>query len=181
MSLLFGLILPLVLIFIPTMFQIYFTNKRIQHQSKLSLSSIFFIAFIAGVFIPMIAFKISVDTITSDWPKGQPKCLTGFVAIPLIGYFVDIIGCITIAVVGRILYQKPMEIPTSTTVLNTNNEKVYNKIYYKNSVGDIMIEQEYHYPNNGEKVYLNNNIAPDGEYKLGFCNKIKVINGIIIK
>jgi hypothetical protein len=51
--------------------------------------------------------------------------------------------------------------------------------YYKSDFGELKIEQEYHKPNIGEKVYLNGVSAPNGKYKIGFLQYVYVADGLI--
>jgi len=53
------------------------------------------------------------------------------------------------------------------------------KFNYECDVGLLEIEQEFHSPNIGEKVYLNGRTAPDGKYKLGFLRFISVVDGMV--
>lgn len=59
-------------------------------------------------------------------------------------------------------------------------EIFYTQRTYKCEVGNLVIDQEFHSPNVGEKVFLDNKPAPDGIYKVGFMASIEVENGIII-
>ena len=70
---------------------------------------------------------------------------------------------------------------------NTEDEKIEEKVItylnkkYETEDGEIIIEQELHRPNIGEKVFLNGQVAPNGRYKIGFMSNIEVENGVIIK
>lgn len=57
------------------------------------------------------------------------------------------------------------------------NQMLFKTFIYKCKEGVLSIEQEYQYPNVGEKVSLNNLPAPTGTYKTGWFSKINVING----
>lgn len=56
----------------------------------------------------------------------------------------------------------------------------YTQIKYKVSEGELIIEQQYHNPNLGEKAFLNNKTAPNGRYKIGRFHTVEIYNGIII-
>ncbi len=60
--------------------------------------------------------------------------------------------------------------------------KVLVKENYKTNKGMISVEQqEYFNPSNGDLVIQNNEVAPDGKYRLGFMRHITVSNGRISK
>ena len=60
-----------------------------------------------------------------------------------------------------------------------NVEPIFKEIKYKCYEGEITVLQEYHYPNVGEEVYLNNVVAPNGKYKIGHFHNIIVCKGYI--
>jgi hypothetical protein len=143
----------------------------------------FLIAFVVGLFMPMLAFKMAVDEMTADWPKDEPHCLTGFVGILLLGYLIDIAGCFIIAIVGRTMFIKlPKEEQSNITNLETSEPIInYNKTTYSSDKGELTIEQEYQNPNVGERVYINNQTAESGKYKIGTLSYIEVLDGKILK
>lgn len=55
----------------------------------------------------------------------------------------------------------------------------FEKCIYRIREGELSVKQEFTNPNRGEYVFLNENKAPNGKYKLGFMNYITVENGII--
>jgi len=59
-------------------------------------------------------------------------------------------------------------------------EIVYIPRTYKCQEGNLVIEQELHNPNIGEKVFLDNKPAPSGRYKIGFMSYLEVEDGIIV-
>ncbi|WP_026976694.1 hypothetical protein [Flavobacterium tegetincola] len=64
------------------------------------------------------------------------------------------------------------------------NSKIFKLLYdkdYNTDIGLLRVEQEFLYntPSTGDNVYLNNNAAPDGKYKVGFMNYIYVLSGKI--
>jgi hypothetical protein len=60
-------------------------------------------------------------------------------------------------------------------------KKEFVKYHYKCTQGEIIIDQELYSPNVGESVFLNDKMAPDGKYKIGFLNHIMVLNGVLHK
>ncbi len=54
-------------------------------------------------------------------------------------------------------------------------EKTLVDYHYNNNT--IIIKQQFYNPNKGEFVFLNNTMAPDGKYKLGFMNFVTVKDG----
>lgn len=52
---------------------------------------------------------------------------------------------------------------------------------YKTKHGKIVIEQEDDYERTGDKVYQNDEKAPDGKYRLGFMSHIIVKDGLIVE
>ncbi len=67
----------------------------------------------------------------------------------------------------------------SNVVEKINVVPIFKEIKYKCYEGEIKVLQEYHYPNVGEEVYLNNVVAPNGNYKIGHFHNIIVLNGHI--
>jgi hypothetical protein len=148
----------------------------------MNLMTSFFLAFVAGLFMPLLAFNMTVNAVTADWPKDEPHCLTGFVGIIVLGYLIDIVGCFIIVIVGRTMYiELPKQDQSSCTVQTTERVISLKKVTYSSDNGELTIEQEYQHPNIGENVYINNQIVESGKYKIGLLNYIKVLDGKIIK
>jgi len=51
------------------------------------------------------------------------------------------------------------------------------KFAYKTKQGELIIEQEYYNPNDGEEAFLNGKRAPDGKYTLGIFREIEIRGG----
>lgn len=98
------LFLPLLLVCLPMVFQGIFTYRRLKHQTKLPLIGSMTIALLAGIIMPVVAFNLSVSILTADWPKGEPRCLTGFVGILVLGYLLAMAGPPVLGLIGRLLY-----------------------------------------------------------------------------
>ncbi|MES2513487.1 MAG: hypothetical protein V4580_05055 [Bacteroidota bacterium] len=147
----------------------------------MTLFTSFFIALVAGLFIPLWAFNISVEATTANWPKDQPHCVTGFVIILVIGYLIDIGGCLVIAFVGRLIFVSPQNLQLANCSPAIEPIITYRKKTYLTTHGEIIIEQQYENPNTGENVFINNQPAPPGKYKIGPLSFIEVQDGKILK
>jgi hypothetical protein len=148
----------------------------------MNLMTSFFLAFVVGLFMPLLAFNMTVNAVTADWPKDETHCLTGFVGIIVLGYLIDIVGCFIIVIVGRTMYiELPKQGQSSSTVQTMERVISLKKVTYSSDNGELTIEQEYQHPNIGENVYINNQIVESGKYKIGLLNYIKVLDGKIIK
>ncbi len=53
----------------------------------------------------------------------------------------------------------------------------HEKQFYKIKEGELVIKQEFTYPNKNEIVYLNDDLAPNGKYKIGFMSYVIVEDG----
>ena len=74
------------------------------------------------------------------------------------------------------------ELPKTENIETLKEEPViriitYTKHTYKCDAGELIIEQEYQNPNNGEAAYLNGKPAPTGKYKIGFLQTISILDG----
>jgi hypothetical protein len=61
-----------------------------------------------------------------------------------------------------------------------NLDKKYTEYTYETTTGTLIIKQEFHNPNIGEKVFIYNRPAPNGKYKIGFLNFIEIEDGRIV-
>lgn len=61
-----------------------------------------------------------------------------------------------------------------------NLHKKYTEYSYETTSGILTINQEYHNPNIGEKVFIYNRPAPNGKYKIGFLSFVEIEDGRIV-
>lgn len=72
--------------------------------------------------------------------------------------------------------------PKKYVIKDSRIVKVLVKKNYNSNKGKIIVEQgEFENPVEGDYVFQNENVAPDGKYRLGFMRHIVVKNGRIIK
>jgi hypothetical protein len=74
-----------------------------------------------------------------------------------------------------------LDLKTRYVITSGKISKVFVKRDYETKQGKITIEVQQHSdPKKGDLVLMNNTLAPDGKYKIGFFNTITVANGRII-
>ena len=85
---------------------------------------------------------------------------------------IDFINDNPVKSINNIIGKKGMDL-----LKNKSHEILFKTFTYKCKEGILSIEQEYQYPNVGEKVSLNNLPAPTGAYKTGWFSKITIVDG----
>jgi hypothetical protein len=91
----------------PTIFQIFFTVKRINGKSSLSLFSIFLLTVFLGLILPIAASFISMYGFTYGMNSRDSLCVTGITAFMFYGIGMNIILTPIIGIAGtRIQYFK---------------------------------------------------------------------------
>jgi len=90
----------------------------------------------------------------------------------------------TVTIKGEDVLNGKYELNNSRVKLLIENSKLMGRLIdkkYNTKYGEMVIEQFMNFdPVRGNLVFINNNVAPDGEYKLSFFRRITVENGRII-
>ena len=84
MGFLLGLILPLIIIAIPLLGQIVFSNKAIKNNNTTLIVYIGITALVVGLFTPLLATFISLKGLL--WNAEQGSCATGAATFVFFGY-----------------------------------------------------------------------------------------------
>lgn len=156
-------------------------------STNVSYSEPFFVAliyFLSGVFSIVYVSKILIYAETHQDVEFKGYYKTALLLIfPIVGiWMID----------GRLKRLKyienfEQEIPEETNeefdankAMNAITDDItLNKVEYKCKEGILAVYQQFHYPNKGEKAFLNNTKAPDGKYKIGLMNYITISEGRI--
>lgn len=83
MRILFGLIIPTLLILLPIIFQIVYTVRRIKDKTKMSLLNICLLTFALGLILAIAATYICMYGLSMGINPGEPQCIIG---VPLFAF-----------------------------------------------------------------------------------------------
>lgn len=83
MRILFGLIIPALLITLPISFQIAYTVRRIKDKTQISLLTICLLTFVLGLILAIAATYISMYGLSIGINPGEPQCIIG---VPLFAF-----------------------------------------------------------------------------------------------
>jgi len=100
MGLLFGLILPALLIFAPLAILILL-GRRKNRIDRTEFGIVIMGCFLAGLFVPIVATSLSAQGLASNFGPDDPRCVTGVATFIFFGYLVNLIG---VPIAGIVLF-----------------------------------------------------------------------------
>ena len=97
MRILFGLIIPTLLIILPICFQLVYSVRRIKDKTQMSLLRICLFTFVMGLILAIAATYISIYGLSIGINPDEPQCIIGvplfaFAGIGLTLVFTPMIG-----------------------------------------------------------------------------------------
>jgi hypothetical protein len=99
-----ALILPILLLLAPIIFQVTYTVLYILHKTKLSPGRSLALAILVGGIFPFIAMMVCMYGIGYDLPAGEPHCVTGVQVIIPIGFALLLIVCPLVYLFGSTIH-----------------------------------------------------------------------------
>jgi hypothetical protein len=96
------LILPLILIITPNLFQLVFTIRRLKKKIDISIGFIFLITCALGFIMPIIATYISSIGLSYGMDKSRNYCITGIEVVAFAGFAIVIVLTPLIGIIGAL-------------------------------------------------------------------------------
>jgi uncharacterized membrane protein len=103
MRILFGLIIPTLLIILPICFQIVYTVRRIKDKTQMSLLRICLLTFVLGLVLSIAATYISILGLSIGINPGEPQCITGISFFTFFGIGLTLILTPMIGIAGALI------------------------------------------------------------------------------
>lgn len=120
-SILLGLIIPVLFILAPTIFQIVYTVRRIRNKTQMSLLVIFLVAIFMGSILPFAATFISMYGLGFGASPDEKRCLTGIESFVFLGIGIAITITPLIGLAGAIIQYFKARHP-NRSILTSNRD-----------------------------------------------------------
>ena len=106
MDILYLLVMPLVMIVLPTITQIILTRLRLKHKTKIPIWLTFILTLVLGSVMAFAATMVSTHGFPVSDNPNEGSCATGAASFLFLGLLLTATATPIIGLVGGILYRK---------------------------------------------------------------------------